>query len=164
MRFDQEELRKAMHPTHPAEDQNPMSNDDEVLVFTAKGYEDEWVNIQGENDPEGFPLLYDREIAKKDKDNIEYVALTFADDLDDGCAKIVRSTEALQYYIKCNTYNWCYDLTGVRKEVIPNRMMRPEKRDVYGYREVSKVAFMMYLNFLKTNSQQWLEHAEKNLV
>lgn len=128
----------------------------ETLVFGQHGIEDERVNFQGEEDDEGYPLLWD--IVDENED-----LLTPADERPEACAKIEK-LKTRRFFVKRDSHGKLLNPWGMYDEDRRLKQLKHTGRTNWEYREVNSKVCEMYLKFLASKNKSWLLNAQRELM
>ena len=137
---------------------NQIVNDDheDVLTFCMFGKHNELANLKGEEDKNGYPLLYDAETKTG--------TIKEAKQRDEACAYCIYYSGRKKFYIKKNVQGRLLNPLGIYDEGQQMRKLNHKDQNVWLYKEVNVLAFEMYLKFLKTKNTAWLSNAERELL
>lgn len=113
----------------------------------------------------------------KSSDDREYIGYTIygkQDFLDDdknpritnennALAKIISINSKNKYYIKVGSYGKIYNPMGLYSEGTSNKFLAKVGKNAWEFTEVNQKVFDMYVNFLRTKNQAWLNNAEREM-
>lgn len=68
-----------------------------------------------------------------------------------------------RYYIKIGTHGKIYNPMGLYSEGTSNKFLAKIGKNAWEFTEVNKKVFDMYVNFLRTKNQAWLNNAEREM-
>jgi hypothetical protein len=141
-RISQKAMQDAMHTTQG--ETTPLSGPDVGTVcYTIFGKHDESVN--------GLPVLWDVEDAEG--------CIWPAEDREEAYAKRVNTQTSIIYYIRTGHDGRLFNPLSGQNESLHNK----QKLGLGGrtFLRVAPNTFDMYLSFLKTKNQSWLNNAER---
>ena len=124
----------------------------EVLAFTIFGSHDELVDIDGNSDDKGYPLLWATQEANG--------RIIPAHESPEAFAKMVLGKK-IKYFIKTNGLGRFFNPVGMYTENRHNKVLKHAGKDEWVFKEVSNRVFTFYLNFLKSRVAAWLINAER---
>ena len=78
-------------------------------------------------------------------------------------AKQITSNNKNRFYIKIGMYGKIYNPMGLYSEGKANKFLAKIGKNAWEFTEVNKTVFDMYINFLRTKNQAWLNNAEREL-
>lgn len=79
-------------------------------------------------------------------------------------AKCVSSENGTRYFIKVGLYGKIFNPIGLYSEGRQNKFLSKAGKKEYDYKEVNQKVFDLYVNFLRTKNQAWLNNAERELA
>lgn len=129
----------------------------EVFVFTVIGKQDELVNLNGETDGEGYPLLYDRQ-------DVENGPITKAGNLDDAYAQMTIKGNIKRYYLKRNGAGRLFDPHGLYDEHKKGKQLQLKGLDIWRFKEVAEAPFISYVNYLRSKNKAFFHNAEREVM
>jgi len=86
------------------------------------------------------------------------------DDNPNTFAKCVSSENGSRYFIKVGLYGKIFNPIGLYSEGRQNKFLSKVGKKEYDYKEVNQKVFDLYVNFLRTKNQAWLNNAERELA
>lgn len=84
-------------------------------------------------------------------------------DLTNCLAKHTISNSKHKYYIKVGAYGKIYNPMGLYSEGTSNKFLAKIGKSAWEFTEVNQKVFDMYVNFLRTKNQAWLNNAEREM-
>ena len=79
------------------------------------------------------------------------------------CAKAIVADNRTKYYLKQERrYGYLYNPKGMYSEIAKKRDSAGQSQ--WKFRQVNEKVFNMYLKFLETKNEAWLNNAERELV
>lgn len=154
-RIRQEDLATAIF--QPKQQDRVTSNvptEEDVLVFTIAGKEDDRVLLTGEPNVNGFPVIWNEKF-----DDDTYLP---AEERDIAYAKIEMVDGRAFYYIKQGPNARYFNPIGIYDE--GRHMKRHAGEHLWKFRRVNRAAFDLYIKFLQTKNQTYLIAAEREMV
>ncbi len=152
------DLTNAIQPINKNKQTSEQANEIKNIgpfTFCLSGQEDNKVNLNGQEDCEGYPYLYD-----EDNDG----TITISKNRDLACAYFIIQSNRKRYFVKRNTYGELLNPIGLYEEQRHNRKGKGSSRNMWEYREVGPKIFEFYLKFLNSKNPAWLKNAERELI
>lgn len=78
-------------------------------------------------------------------------------------AKHTLTNSKHKYYIKIGSHGKIYNPMGLYSEGTSNKFLAKIGKNAWEFTEVNQKVFDMYLNFLRTKNQAWLNNAEREM-
>lgn len=79
-------------------------------------------------------------------------------------AKKIKLNSKTKYYIKVGAYGKIYNPMGLYSEGTSNKFLAKVGKNAWEFTEVNQKVFDMYISFLRTKNQAWLNNAERELA
>jgi hypothetical protein len=128
-----------IHPDKSSESESEQSADNATLLYAFYGKHD-WL------DDDGFPRLANHSF-----------------DASQVHAKLVNAESRKKYYIRIGQYGKPFNPIGLYSEGTEYKHRNHTGKPAWELKTVSKKAFELYINFLKTKNIAWLRNAEREL-
>ena len=84
-------------------------------------------------------------------------------DNNNACAKKIITTNSTKFYVKIGLYGKIYNHIGMFSEGTGAKFLAKTGKKAWDYKQVNSKVFDMYICFLKTKNQAWLNNAEREL-
>lgn len=78
-------------------------------------------------------------------------------------AKSITVNNKTKYYIKVGSYGKVYNPMGLYSEGTSNKFLAKVGKNAWEFTEVNQKVFDMYVSFLRTKNQAWLNNAEREM-
>jgi len=157
MRIRDADLGEAVYRPNPNQNQVNSNGfrppEQQTIVYTIIGQEDERIDALGNPDTNGFPILLDSQFSNGNVNQ--------AEDKSEAYAKVEILDGVPYYYILMGPQGAMFNPLGLLNT---NTKKRTHGLNTWEFQRVKPKAFQLYLNFLRTRNQAYLTQAQRELI